>query len=153
METFLKANLGKWLAQRSSFSLVSDQDQAGKLELQVDWVPPTSELAQAAPGAMGGLTTTWQGTPALRGRSTLLFIPTSEAAGNLVVQQATTYQGTYQLQGAVLTLHTQQEDLLTEERIWFGGTNLRIRTVTVKQGNGQTMASFFSEIRALEKLS
>jgi hypothetical protein len=46
-----------------------------------------------------------------------------------------------------LTLITENEHRLLEERLWFAGPNLRLRTSLLKQADGFSTASFCSEIR------
>lgn len=147
MQSFLTANLGKWRVQRSSFYLELGQDQAGRLDLTIDWIPAQAD-------SLGGLKTTWQGNLGLEsrsylGHSTILFIPDGSDQGRLIVQQTQSYGGTYVFADEALTLRTHPDNHTVEERIWFGGTNLRIRTVTVKRGGGFSMMSFFSEVRSV----
>ncbi len=145
LTAFLQDHVGRWLCQRSSYYLEVGQDQAGKLEMTVAWLAPESQ------GVIGTLTTTWQGNLALlsrpyQGNSTLVLL----ANGQLEIhQERQILSGSYQFLDEALTLTSFQGDFTTQERIWFGGKNLRMRTVNVKRGNGHTMAHYFSEIRVL----
>lgn len=49
----------------------------------------------------------------------------------------------------VLTLIAESDTLYSEERIWFAGPNLRLRTSVLKQADGFSTASFCSEIRRI----
>jgi hypothetical protein len=46
-----------------------------------------------------------------------------------------------------VTIITESEHLFAEERLWFAGDNLRLRTSTVKDDKGYSLLSFCSEIR------
>ncbi len=46
-----------------------------------------------------------------------------------------------------LTLVTADGDTCAEERVWFESNNVRLRTTIVTQPNGDSLASFYSEIR------
>lgn len=46
-----------------------------------------------------------------------------------------------------VTIITESDHLFAEERLWFAGDNLRLRTSTVKDDNGYSLLSFCSEIR------
>lgn len=46
-----------------------------------------------------------------------------------------------------VTIITESDRLFAEERLWFAGDNLRLRTSTVKDDNGYSLLSFCSEIR------
>ncbi|WP_218081820.1 phycobiliprotein lyase [Anthocerotibacter panamensis] len=155
---FLEANVGRWLCQRSSYYLELGKDQGGKLEMTVQWLEPTDPIAQQLAldptQTLGGLTLSWKGTLALEtrpylGTSTFLLAHPQTGAGLLyALHGQTTLQGHYRLEGEALTLILNQGEFASEERIWFGGPNLRLRALTVKRGGGWSMVSFFSEIRA-----
>jgi hypothetical protein len=46
-----------------------------------------------------------------------------------------------------LTLVTETENTCAEERVWFESNNVRLRTTIVTQASGDSLASFYSEIR------
>jgi CpeS-like protein len=48
-----------------------------------------------------------------------------------------------------LTLVTKLEQTQFDERIWFESDNVRLRTTIVTQANGDSLASFYSEIRRM----
>ena len=62
--------------------------------------------------------------------------------------------GNYHInQEGVFTLLTPYERAMAEEKIWFGGDNVRFRVSLIKTsaGSGVVTASFSSEIRSLSK--
>jgi hypothetical protein len=46
-----------------------------------------------------------------------------------------------------LTMITEYETMYSEERLWFASPNFRLRTSILKQSDGFSMASLYSEIR------
>ena len=46
-----------------------------------------------------------------------------------------------------LTLVTATGNTSSSERVWFESNNVRVRTTITTQANGDSLASFYSEIR------
>ena len=46
-----------------------------------------------------------------------------------------------------LTLVTEHENICFDERVWFESNNVRLRTTVITQASGDSLASFYSEIR------
>jgi CpeS-like protein len=151
LKTFLAANVGRWLVQRTSFYLEAAQDEAGKLELTLDWLTEGAILPQLVGDqeALGVLTMHWSGTlvsGAYQGTSALALLPNGVARG---WQNQKLLTGTYGFDQENLTIILTQGQYTSEERIWFGSKNLRMRALTIKREDGFSVVSFFSEIRAL----
>jgi hypothetical protein len=150
-KSFLAANLGRWLCQRTSYDLETSSDLAGRLEITSQWLDP-SDPSSPYPdpaGVVGGLITTWQGT-LLKPYNGKLILALREDGEARISQGGQVQTGCYQFQGGLFILCATHGETMTEERIWFGGTNLRMRTITLTRQGGFSKVSFFSEIRAGE---
>ncbi|MBE7379782.1 MAG: phycobiliprotein lyase [Leptolyngbya sp. SIO1E4] len=66
-------------------------------------------------------------------------------------EQESATTGQYHLENEVLTLTTVNDQLRSEERLWFMNPNLRMRTSLLKRADGFQMASFCSEVRRSPK--
>ncbi len=170
---FFVAYSGKWLSQRTSHNLAwprsrsvsAGESESGKAEVQIELLtaaqPEVIQLCQhgnlAAAKALCGARITWKGMMAAEtqqqvGTTLLVALATGDDLnqGHLLQQNGRTglLTGRYLL-GAdeVLTLTTASESLSLEERLWFAGPNLRLRTSLLKQANGFSSAAFCSEIR------
>ncbi|UZQ55919.1 phycobiliprotein lyase [Trichothermofontia sichuanensis B231] len=162
---FFEANAGKWLSQRTSHNLAWPGSESGKAEVQIDLLtasqPEVIQLCQqgnlAAAQALCGARITWKGMMAAEtqqqiGTTLLVALATGDNLnqGQLLQQNGRKglLSGRYLLgSDEVLTLTTASESLYLEERLWFAGPNLRLRTSLLKQPNGFSSATFCSEIR------
>ncbi len=158
---FFKQNAGKWLSQRTSHDLNSQQMEAGKSELQIEFLdhndPDVTQLCQQYqidPAlSSGGWRVKWDGTlgqseKKQTGATILVTIPDQEQANQGKMLQKTGEISRYSLShDQVLTLITETDSMYTEECLWFASPNLRQRTSVIKDQNGFSIASFYSEIR------
>ena len=168
---FFELSAGKWFSQKTSQHLTLKQSEHGKSDLVIEILPIDNpqviQLCQQAsvdPSSVwGGVKYTWKGTiawdtptqtsPNQQGESIAIAIPDSLAAttGKLyhLAKNATSPQIARYSMGDdnALTLVTEHENICSEERIWFESDNVRIRTTIVTQTGGDSLASFYSEIR------
>jgi hypothetical protein len=169
---FFELSAGKWFSQKTSQHLTLKQSEHGKSDLVIEVLandsPQVIQLAQQAAidpsSILVAVKYTWKGTVAWdaqtqnpanqQGESIALAIPAAPAsnAGRLI--HASTNSGNapqiaqYTLgDDNALTLVTNHEDNCTEERVWFESDNVRVRTTITTQANGESLASFYSEIR------
>jgi CpeS-like protein len=169
---FFELSAGKWFSQKTSQHLTLKQSEHGKSDLVIEVLandsPQVIQLAALAaiePSSISvAVKYTWKGTVAWdaqtqnpanqQGESIALAIPAAPAsnAGRLI--HASTNSGNapqiaqYTLgDDNALTLVTNHEDNCTEERVWFESDNVRVRTTITTQANGESLASFYSEIR------
>lgn len=86
-----------------------------------------------------------------RNQSTLLVaIATDDESGKLLSHpdgKPLSQLSQYRFENDVLTITTELDGLRAEERWWFITDKLRMRTHVLSDKEGQTMASFCSEIR------
>ncbi|WP_448573817.1 phycobiliprotein lyase [Trichothermofontia sp.] len=162
---FLEANVGKWLSQRTSHDLALPRSESGKAEVYIERLetshPEVVQLCQqgqlAADLTLWGARITWKGmmaaaTQPQTGTSLLVVLSSNDdpTQGDLLQQNGRKglLRGHYSLgNDEVLTLITASETLHLEERLWFAGPNLRLRTSLLKQADGFSSAAFCSEIR------
>ncbi len=170
---FFQLNSGKWFSQRTSHHLALNQSESGKSDLLIHVLEASdAEVAQLCqvhgidPAlALLGVKTTWTGmmdreTQKTTGTGLLVPIANSDssATGQLLQSQGIASKfGTkltalpiahYSLgTDQVLTVITETPDFQSDERIWFAGANLRLRSSKNKTALGFQTASFCSEIR------
>jgi hypothetical protein len=163
---FFELSCGKWFSHRTSHLLSTNQSESGKSNLQIEALsnvdPGVTQLCAQyqidSAQALYSARISWSGE--LNGKnqqsgSTLLVAianPNNPKEGKLLHQIDGTDQpptpGRYILgEDDALTLITETEDRFLEERLWFAGPNLRLRTSLLKQADGFSTASFCSEIR------
>lgn len=171
VKEFFELSAGKWFSQKTSHHLTLKQSEHGKSDLVIDILPNTDpqvvslcERAQVDPSRVwGGAKYTWKGTthwdaqqlsPAnQQGSSIVILVPSEPAAkaGQLfrtVGDANPPIAATYTLgEDNALTLVTDDNQLHSEERIWFESDNVRLRTTIVSQPNGDDLAAFYTEIR------
>jgi CpeS-like protein len=168
---FFHLNSGKWFSQRTSHHLALNKSESGKSDIQIELLDPTAAIVVQlckdhgiAPNlAILGVQATWTGmmdreTTKKTGSSLVVAIPSTDVpnTGSLLQSQSLVGKlGTskpaiaqYSL-GAdqVLTVITETDSFYSDERIWFAGTNLRLRSSKIRRTNGFQTASFCSEIR------
>jgi hypothetical protein len=174
---FFELSAGKWFSQKTSQHLTLKQSEHGKSDLIIEILPTDNpqavQLCQQVgidPSSIwGGIKYTWKGTISWdpqpqtaanqNGESIAIAVADAPAAktGKLFYAPKLSSPGTaastprsvkYTLgDDDALTLVTEQENLSTEERVWFESNNVRLRTTIVTQTNGDSLASFYSEIR------
>jgi CpeS-like protein len=168
---FLQLNSGKWFSQRTSHHLALNKSESGKSDIQIDVLDATDTLVvqlcqrhDVIPSlAALGLKTSWAGmmdgeTKKQTGSSLVVVIPSAETLGVGQLLQSQDRVGkvgtplmpvaTYSLgTDQVLTVITQTDSLVSDERIWFAGPNLRLRSSKMRRADGFQTASFCSEIR------
>jgi hypothetical protein len=169
---FFELSAGKWFSQKTSQHLTLKQSEQGKSDLVIEILPPDNpqviDLCQRAgvdPSTIwGGVKYTWKGTlswdnqpqsPTNRqGETIAIAIPDASTAntgklfhatsGDARVPQVASYT---MGDDDALTLITADEQISAEERVWFESNNVRLRTTIVTQPSGESIASFYSEIR------
>ncbi|WP_448565115.1 phycobiliprotein lyase [Trichothermofontia sp.] len=162
---FFEANAGKWLSQRTSHDLTWPRSESGKAEVQFEVLaasqPEVIQLCQhgnwVTSRALCGARITWKGMMAAEtqqktGITLLVAIQAEDDLNRGYLLQQNGRKGLlagHYLLGSddVLTLTTQSDTLYLEERLWFAGPNLRLRTSLLKQPKGFSSAAFCSEIR------
>lgn len=162
--TFFEKLAGKWFSQRTTHYLTAQRSQAGKSDLNVEFMPASApavqalcaELAAEPNHALCGLkvsqTSTIEGDPKPRVSSTLVVPLTPEhgTAGRLLRKTTTGNQPSishYSLDNEILIISTEDDTTCSEERWWFITDNLRMRTSILNRKDGVQLASFCSEIR------
>ncbi len=169
---FFELSAGKWFSQKTSQHLTLKQSEHGKSDLVIEILPTdnpqVTNLCQQAsiePSSIwGGVKYTWKGTVAWdaqtqnpanqQGESIAIAIPDApEARTGKLVHASSTNDKSPQVarytmgDDNALTLITKHEHTCSEERVWFESDNVRVRTTIITQANGESLASFYSEIR------
>ncbi len=173
---FLQSCTGNWFSQRSSYHVAQQQGMSHKSELAIEWLslddPEVAKRCQTHQidphTCLGGQKVSWDtsidwGNPKDVGSSLLIFVPdeADSATGSLLSERAScqgryqlsdraSCQGRYQLkadQSLYLILDDEKQAIV--ERIWFASPNLRLRTSLIKNEQGLSLTSFYSEIRKL----
>ena len=159
---FFKKQGGRWFSQRTTHYLKAGGSKAGKSDLEITYIDANADdvirlcddANWSATDAVGGLRIAQKSTIVggqSRNQSTLLVaIATDESNGKLVSKSngASSIQiSEYRLENDILTIVTEANGLQAEERWWFITDRLRMRTNVLSDAEGQTMASFCSEIR------
>ncbi|MDX2214661.1 MAG: phycobiliprotein lyase [Oculatellaceae cyanobacterium bins.114] len=164
---FFQQSAGKWLSQRTSHNLASQQSENGKSTVQIEMMPNDApeviklcELGNVDPAiALFGVKIAWDGnidwqSTKQTGSTLLVPVPDLDKAneGNLLrslgYAEKTPVSGRYSVgSDDALTLIIETEALYSEERLWFASPNLRLRTSILRSSGGPSLASFCSEIR------
>ncbi|MBX2866215.1 MAG: phycobiliprotein lyase [Leptolyngbyaceae cyanobacterium MAG.088] len=159
---FFKKQSGRWFSQRTTHYLKAGDSKAGKSDLEIVYIDTNADdvvricdqVGWFTKDAIGGLRIVQKSTilgGQTRSQSTLLVaIATDDSSGKLVSQpndSDSTQISQYRFENDVLTIVTEANDLRSEERWWFITERLRMRTNVLSDANGQTMASFCSEIK------
>jgi CpeS-like protein len=166
---FFELSAGKWFSQKTSQHLTLKQSEHGKSDLVIEILPTDNpqvvQLCQQAgvePNSIwGGLKYTWKGTISWdtqpqnattpQGESIAIAIPDAPAANTgkfIYLTSGKSHVSEYTLgDDNALTLTTQTDSIRSDERIWFESDNVRLRTTIVTQSTGDSLASFYSEIR------
>jgi CpeS-like protein len=169
---FFELSAGKWFSQKTSHHLTLKQSEHGKSDLVIEILPNDNpqviQLCQQAgidPALIwGGAKYTWKGTiswdtqpqnPAnQQGETIVIVVPdrSTDRTGRLFRAANGTITtpeiAKYTLgDDDALTLVTEHENSCFDERVWFESNNVRLRTTVISQANGDSLASFYSEIR------
>jgi hypothetical protein len=167
IKEFLNLSAGNWFVQRTNYQLNAGEADNSKADITVEFL--SSDDAQViqiceqnnidASLSLGGTKYSWDTSvdalkPKQKGSSLLILIPNSNEpqTGKLLKQSKNINEnnsfGRYILgQDLALTLIVETENIYAEERQWFASDNLKFRTTIVKDSNGNTQTSFYSEIR------
>jgi hypothetical protein len=167
IKTFSELSVGKWVSQRTSHELTTQTSDSGRSDLFIEVLnaddPSVGQVCQQhgipPTQATCGLRTNWEGlmardTKKQQGATVLVFVadPTDPSQGQVLhapngKQAASPTAGRFSIgPDEAVTLITETDKLYAEERLWFAGPNLRLRTGLLKQGE-VSVATFFSEIR------
>ena len=169
VKEFFELSAGKWFSQKTSHHLTLKQSEHGKSDLVIGILPSddpqVAQLCQQAGVEIGSVSAavkyTWKGTSQWdaqpqnaanqQGETIVVSIPATADAryGKLIrTTAATPIIAAYTLgDDDALNLVTQDEHQRSEERVWFESNNVRVRTTIVTQASGESLASFYSEIR------
>lgn len=170
---FFEKTEGTWFSQRTTHFLPGQPSQTGQTTIhvtrlapddprvtalcqQVDANPNQTRFALSIQQEEQAKTT--YGSSSGKPERTTIFVglKASDASIGKFVSQTDkepTTTGEYRFESEVLTLISANEQLQSEERIWFTNPNLRLRTSLLKREDGFQMASFCSEVRRLTKPS
>ena len=169
IKTFLKSSAGEWFTQRTNYHLDGSKTESSKANITVEFIQPDHpqivNLCQQnkieSNLSLGGLKYSWDnsvdwGKPKQQGNSLLILVPDCENSpiGKLLKASVNPnnagFLGSYILgEDEALTLTIETEDIYAEERQWFAGENLRLRTTVIKDQAGRMQTTFYSEIRRI----
>ena len=167
IKAFLTSSAGEWFTQRTNYHVDGSKTENSKANITVEFIQPDHpqivSLCQQnkieSNLSVGGLKYSWDtsvdwGKPKQQGNALLLLVPDREnpQTGKLIKASVnsnnTNISGRYVLgEDEALTLIIEAEDIYVEERQWFAGENLRLRTTVVKDEAGRMQTTFYSEIR------
>jgi CpeS-like protein len=167
IQEFFEISAGKWFSQRTSTYPGYSQPETGKTDLRIGYLakndPLVANLAQefgiASGLAICGLELTWDGqielTKVKQAGSALLIAiadPDHPQQGTLIRSwkgaEKKPLSSRYQIGvDDALTLFSEEEALIAEERLWYASPNLRLRTTILTQSNHFRLSSFTTEIR------
>lgn len=166
---FFAQSEGQWHSQRVTHHLAFRQTEMGRslisvtsLGLDDPGVERVCALYQYSPEqASGASQVAWQGVMGWdkegeqqNGSTVMVLIPTDERSGKLLREvgyaEKSPVAGFYQMdETGAMTLVTEYESLRSQERLWFEGEAIRLRTSTLGYGfGGMSMATFAVETRA-----
>jgi hypothetical protein len=169
MEFFRKSE-GTWRSQRTTHHLAFRRAELGESEIQVKAIdkadPRIAELCQTHeidPNlAIGGAYVSWHGSMGWdrndegphEGNTIFALVPDADAPnqGRILRErgyaEVMTVVARYRMdEDAGLVMETEYETMSSEERFWFSGDNVRLRSSTVKRFGGFSTASFCAETR------
>ncbi|MBD1913560.1 MULTISPECIES: phycobiliprotein lyase [unclassified Leptolyngbya] len=165
---FFQQSTGKWFSQRTHHHSTAQTPESGKSDIYIEWLendaPTVVQLCQQQQvnpaTALGGMQIRWEGFVAhspdkQRGSTVVVAIAddTNPTQGRILQSNpdktgSPVLAGHYTMgEDEALTLVTDIDSVSAEERIWFAGPNLRLRTRVLKTPEGVTTAAFYSEIR------
>jgi hypothetical protein len=158
---FFEKCAGKWFSQRASHEVDHQAALMGKSDLWMEVLPAADPKVTAlcdrhhiAPDQTAiALGVRWEATIAASpkkevGATVLVAIAPDADQGGKFLAQVGTQPGHYSFDAeGALVLSVPVAGGHFEERLWFVTDNLRMRTSTLIRDNGETVASFCSEIR------
>ncbi len=167
---FFERSAGVWRSQRTTHHLAFRRSEGGESEITISTLAPdhpdiidVCNLHEIEPElAVGGSCVTWQGSMAWdkesddphEGKTIFALVPDVDnpAQGRLLrdrgYAEIVPVVGRYEMdEDNGLVLLTEYETMSSRERFWFSGSNLRLRTTTVKRFGGFSTASFCTESR------
>lgn len=165
IKEFFEQSAGKWFSQRTSFHLALNQSESQKstviFEMLSTDTPEVVQLCQQhniePQQALCAAKITWEEDQQnFKRQGSTIVVPVPDAdkvnQGRLLREMGSAQKnpvaGRYIIgNDQALTLMTDYETMYSEERLWFASPNLRLRTSTIKQADGFSMASLYSEIR------
>ena len=167
IKVFLTNCAGEWFTQRTNYALDGSKVESSKANISVEFIASDNSQIVALcqqnriePSCCwGGLKYSWDtsvdwGKPKQQGTSLLVLVGEGENSqtGKLIktAMNSDHITGRYILgEDEALTLIIETEDIYAEERQWFAGENLRLRTTVTKDKAGLTTTTFYSEIRRI----
>lgn len=169
IKEFLQSSAGEWFTQRTNYHLDESKTESSKASINVEFIRPDHpqivslcQQNKIEPNlSLGGLKYSWDnsvdwGKPKQQGSALLMLVPESQnpQTGKLIKASAHSnggnISGHYVLgEDEALTLIIEAEGIYAEERQWFAGENLRLRTSVTKDNTGRMQTIFYSEIRKL----
>jgi hypothetical protein len=169
IQSFFQSCSGKWVSQRTTHDLIAQGNQSGRSDLwgeileagHAEVVALCRQLNLDPSHAICGLQIRWSEAADLyqsrfkpRDEGSALLVPMVDLdasnAGQLLrsLNGASPKVGTYSLgTDEALTLRFKEDNVLSEERIWFASPNLRLRSSSIRQGEVVGITTFCSEIR------
>ncbi|MHC5861275.1 phycobiliprotein lyase [Nostoc sp.] len=167
IEEFFQLSAGKWFSHRTSQHLAFNQSEHSKSDIIVETLaldhPEAIKLCQKykinPSSASSASKITWNGTTEKdqvkhSGSTVLVSVPDEDnpTQGKLLREivdaNKTPVAGRYKIDSdGALILSTEDENISSEERLWFASPNLRMRVNVLKSFGGFSITSFTSEIR------
>ncbi|MBN3962590.1 phycobiliprotein lyase [Nostoc sp. NMS8] len=167
IEEFFQLSAGKWFSHRTSQHLAFNQSEHSKSDIIIETLaldhPEAIKLCQKyeinPSYASSATKITWNGTTEKdqvkhSGSTVLVSVPNADnpTQGKLLREIAdankTPVAGRYKIDSdGALILSTEDENISSEERLWFASPNLRMRVNVLKSFGGFSITSFTSEIR------
>ena len=163
---FFEKMAGRWLSQRTTHALSTQQSKAGKSDLEVEFLASDTDDLKQIYQAQGGAaplsqplcglriqqSSTIEGDSKANVETTMLVILTPKAQDDgtytgTLLRSGATNKSTYVIEDEVLTITNSSEEANSTERLWFINDNLRMRTGVTELKSGLRIASFCSEIR------
>lgn len=163
IQTFFQQSEGKWFSQRTRYNIAWTEMENHKSEIAVELLSPqdptVSQLCHKyqvnQEQVWKGIKISWDtstdwGNPKEVGSTILVPLPSENDTTTGQLLHSGIGKGSYQVgQDGALTLRMENDDLYSEERLWFPHENLRLRTTLVKNSQGVIQTAFYSEIRRL----
>ena len=167
IKNFLTNCEGEWFSQRTRYQVAVEKPDNSKSNLTIEILADDPAIVQLCQqynlgdsAICFGIKTSWDtsvdwGKSKQVGSSFLAIVPDPNNPKNGKILrsghlQNPSFQGEYAI-GAdgALTLTIQDNNICTEERLWFASENLRLRTLLVNNGKEFTQMAFYSEIRRI----
>ncbi len=170
IQEFIQQSEGKWFAQRTVYKLSEAEPDNSKAEVTLEILPfdhpAVIELCQKhhieVTDKTIGIQSSWDNSVDFDksskevGSSVAVLIPDLDQPkqGKLLQQSPLNSKvpGIGQCilaEDEALVLRIKGEEVSFEERLWFAGDNLRLRTTVLTYPDGIAQTSFYSEIRKI----